>query len=105
MNLLMLPRQTLFLCDTYINEDPTAEELAGIAVLAAEEVRRFGLEPRLALMSHSNFGTSNTASARKMRAAVELIRARAPELEVDGEMHADAALSSGFWSGRCRTRR
>ena len=93
MNLLMLPRQTLFLCDTYINEDPTAEELAGIAVLAAEEVRRFGLEPRLALMSHSNFGTSNSASARKMRAAVELIRARAPELEVDGEMHADAALS------------
>ena len=93
MNMLMLPRQTVFLCDTYINEDPSAEELAEIAVLAADEVRRFGLEPRLALLSHSNFGTADTPSARKMRAAVALVRERAPDLEVDGEMHADAALS------------
>ncbi|MFQ8433190.1 NADP-dependent malic enzyme [Amaricoccus sp. W119] len=93
MNLLMLPSQTLFICDTYINENPTAEELAEITALAADEVRRFGLEPRVALMSHSNFGTSDTPSARKMRAALDLIRERSPELEVDGEMHADAALS------------
>ena len=93
MHLLMLPRQTVFICDTYINEDPTATELADMAVLAAETVRRFGLDPRLALLSHSNFGTADTPSARKMRAAVALIRERAPGIEVDGEMHADAALS------------
>ena len=93
MHLLMLPRQTVFICDTYINEDPTATELADMAVLAAETVRRFGLAPRLALLSHSNFGSADTPSARKMRSAVALIRERAPGIEVDGEMHADAALS------------
>jgi malate dehydrogenase (oxaloacetate-decarboxylating)(NADP+) len=93
MHLLMLPRQTVFICDTYINEEPNATELADMAVLAAETVRRFGLEPRLALLSHSNFGTADTPSARKMREAVGLIRERAPGIEVDGEMHADAALS------------
>jgi len=93
MHLLMLPQQTVFICDTYINPDPTAEELAEIALLAAEEVRRFGLEPRLALLSHSSFGSADTPSARKMREALRLLQERAPELEAEGEMHADAALS------------
>jgi malate dehydrogenase (oxaloacetate-decarboxylating)(NADP+) len=93
MHLLMLPQQTVFVCDTYINPDPTAEQLADIALLAAEEVRRFGLEPRLAFLSHSSFGSADTPTARKMRAALALIRERAPQLEAEGEMHADAALS------------
>ncbi len=93
MHLLMLPNQTVSICDTYINVDPSAEQLAGITLLAAEELRRFGLEPRVALLSHSSFGSADTPAARKMRAALALLRARAPELEVDGEMHADAALS------------
>jgi malate dehydrogenase (oxaloacetate-decarboxylating)(NADP+) len=93
MNLLMLPKQTVFVCDTYINPEPTAAELADMTLLAAEEVRRFGLTPRVALLSHSSFGSADTASARKMREARELIEQRAPELEVEGEMHADAALS------------
>jgi malate dehydrogenase (oxaloacetate-decarboxylating)(NADP+) len=93
MHLLMLPQQTVFICDTYINAEPTAAELADIALLAAEEVRRFGLEPRLALLSHSSFGSADTPSARKMREALLLIQERAPELEAEGEMHADAALS------------
>jgi malate dehydrogenase (oxaloacetate-decarboxylating)(NADP+) len=93
MNLVMLPRQTVFICDTYINEDPSAEQLAEIALLAAAEVRRFGLTPRLALLSHSHFGSADTPSARKMRAAAELIAETVPDLEVEGEMHADAALS------------
>jgi malate dehydrogenase (oxaloacetate-decarboxylating)(NADP+) len=93
MNLVMLPRQTVFICDTYINEDPSAEQLAEIALLAAAEVRRFGLTPRLALLSHSHFGSADTPSARKMRMAAELIAKAAPDLEVEGEMHADAALS------------
>lgn len=93
MNLLMLPRQTVFICDTYVNFDPSAAALADMAILAAAEVRRFGLVPRLALLSHSSFGTADTRSARKMREACALIRARAPELEVAGEMQGDAALS------------
>jgi malate dehydrogenase (oxaloacetate-decarboxylating)(NADP+) len=93
MNLVMLPRQTVFICDTYINEDPSADQLAEIALLAAAEVRRFGLTPRLALLSHSHFGSADTPSARKMRMAAELIAKAAPDLEVEGEMHADAALS------------
>ena len=93
MHLLMLPQQTVFVCDTYINPDPTAEQLADIALLAAEGVRRFGLEPRLALLSHSSFGSADTPTARKMRDALALIRERAPALEAEGEMHADAALS------------
>jgi malate dehydrogenase (oxaloacetate-decarboxylating)(NADP+) len=93
MHLLMLPKQTVFVCDTYINPEPTAAQLADMTMLAAEEVRRFGLEPRVALLSHSSFGSADTASARKMRAALALIQERAPELEVEGEMHADAALS------------
>ena len=74
MHLLMLPRQTVFICDTYINPEPTAAQLADMTVLAAEAVRRFGLEPRVALLSHSNFGSADTPSARKMREALALIR-------------------------------
>ena len=93
MNMLLLPRHTLFICDTYINEDPDAAQLAEITLMAAEEVRRFGLTPKVALLSHSNFGSKHSTSARKMSDALRLVRARAPELEVDGEMHGDAALS------------
>jgi malate dehydrogenase (oxaloacetate-decarboxylating)(NADP+) len=93
MNMLMLPRQTVFICDTYVNLDPSAAALADMAILAAAEVRRFGLVPRLALLSHSSFGSADTRSARKMREACALIRQRAPELEVAGEMQGDAALS------------
>jgi len=93
MNLLLLPGHTLFICDTYVNEDPDAELVAQIALMAAEEVRRFGLTPKVALLSHSSFGSVASNSARKMARARELIAERAPELEVDGEMHGDAALS------------
>ena len=93
MHLLMLPNQTVFICDTYINPEPTSAQLADMTLLAAEAVRRFGLEPRIALLSHSSFGSADTPSARKMREALSLIRTRAPDLEVDGEMHADLALS------------
>ena len=93
MNALILPTRTLFICDTYVNFDPTAEQIAELTVLAAEEVRRFGITPKVALLSHSNFGTSDQPSAVKMRHALELVARRAPDLEVEGEMHGDAALS------------
>ncbi|HWP90319.1 MAG TPA: phosphate acyltransferase, partial [Burkholderiales bacterium] len=93
MNLLMLPQRTVFICDTYVNFDPTAEQVAEMTVLAAEEVRRFGMVPKIALLSHSSFGTANTPTAQKMRAALALIEKVAPHLEVEGEMHGDAALS------------
>jgi malate dehydrogenase (oxaloacetate-decarboxylating)(NADP+) len=96
MNLLMLPNRTVFITDTYINPDPTAEQIAEITVMAAEEVRRFGLMPRVALLSHSNFGSAQTASAAKMRAALGLLEQRAPDLEVEGEMRGDAALSKSI---------
>jgi len=96
MNMLLLPKYTLFICDTYVNEDPSAEQVAEIALMAAEEVRRFGLTPKVALLSHSNFGSLQSASARKMAEARRIIEARAPELEVDGEMHGDAALSQAI---------
>jgi len=96
MNLLLLPKHTLFLCDTYVNHDPSAELIADIAIMAAEEVRRFGLEPKVALLSHSNFGSVKSDSARKMSAARALIEQRAPTLEMDGEMHGDAALSEAI---------
>ena len=92
MNGLMLPGRTVFLVDTHVNLDPTAEELAEITVLAAEEMRRFGIAPKVALLSHSNFGTSNCASAMKMRQVLSILREKKPWLEVDGEMHGDAAL-------------
>jgi malate dehydrogenase (oxaloacetate-decarboxylating)(NADP+) len=93
MNLLLLEDRTIFICDTYVNPDPTAEQLAEITLLAAEEVQRFGLTPKIALLSHSNFGSARTASALKMSRTRELLAQLAPHLEVEGEMHGDAALS------------
>ncbi|MEW6293819.1 MAG: NADP-dependent malic enzyme [Pseudomonadota bacterium] len=92
MNMLILPKRTLFIGDTYVNYDPTADQLAEMTQLAADEVRRFGIVPKVALLSHSSFGTDETPTAQKMRAALQLLRAQAPELEVEGEMHGDAAL-------------
>ncbi|MGA7750048.1 MAG: NADP-dependent malic enzyme [Gallionella sp.] len=96
MNILMLPRHTLFICDTHVNLDPSAEQIAEMTMLAAEEVRRFGLSPKVALLSHSNFGSHDDASARKMGRARELLEQLAPGLEVEGEMHGDAALSESM---------
>ncbi|MEX2010112.1 MAG: phosphate acyltransferase, partial [Dongiaceae bacterium] len=93
VNVLILPHGTFFLCDTQVTPDPTAEQVAEMTLLAAEAVRRFGVTPKVALLSHSSFGCADTASARKMRAALGLIQARAPDLEIDGEMHGDAAVS------------
>jgi malate dehydrogenase (oxaloacetate-decarboxylating)(NADP+) len=93
MNALILPSRTVFICDTYVNPDPDAETIAEMALLAVEELRRFGLTPKVALLSASNFGSIETASAQKMRRALELITGAAPQLEIDGEMHGDAALS------------
>ena len=94
MNGLMLPGRQVFLVDTHVNADPSAVQLAEITVMAAEEMQRFGLQPRAALLSHSNFGTSDHPSAVKMRQALGLLRAHAPWLEVDGEMHGDLALNA-----------
>ena len=93
MNLLMLSKRMLAVSDTYVNEDPDAGDIAEIARMSAEELRRFGIEPKVALLSHSNFGSSNSASARKMRRAAEILREIAPTLNFDGEMHGDCALS------------
>ena len=93
MNLLMLPGRNLFICDTYVNEVPSAEQLADMAILAAREIERFGITPKIALLSNSNFGSAPSASSQRMAAARKLIGERAPQLEVDGEMHGDAALS------------
>jgi len=93
MNVLMLAKRTVFICDTYVNENPTAEQICEMTILAAEEMRRFGVTPKAALLSHSSFGTSDAPTAVKMREALALINARAPDIEVDGEMHGDAALS------------
>jgi malate dehydrogenase (oxaloacetate-decarboxylating)(NADP+) len=92
MNGLVLPDRQVFLVDTHVNYDPTAEELAQITIMAAEEMKRFGFKPKAALLSHSNFGSSNEPSAIKMRNALALLRKHAPWLEVDGEMHGDVAL-------------
>ena len=96
MNILMLPEQTLFICDTHVNEDPTAAEVAEMTILAAKEMERFGVIPKVALLSHSNFGSRPSASSRKMAEARRIIQQRAPDLEVDGEMHADSALSESI---------
>ena len=93
MNALMLPQHTLFITDTFVNEEPGAEELADIAAMAAAEVHRFGLPPKVAFLSHSVFGSSTRPSARRMRAARDLFVARHPDIDCDGEMHGDAALS------------
>jgi malate dehydrogenase (oxaloacetate-decarboxylating)(NADP+) len=92
MNALMLEKHTLFITDTFVNDDPTADELAAITQLAAEEIARFGLVPKVALMSHSMFGSSSRPSARKMREAAGILAKVAPHLEVEGEMQGDAAL-------------
>jgi len=92
MNGLMLPGRQIFIVDTHVNYDPSAEQLAEITVMAAEEMRRFGIAPKAALLSHSNFGTSDQPSAVKMRQTLELLRRNASWLEVDGEMHGDVAL-------------
>jgi malate dehydrogenase (oxaloacetate-decarboxylating)(NADP+) len=93
MNAVMLPARNIFICDTYVSEDPDAERVAEMTLLAAEEIRRFGITPKVALLSASNFGSAQIASSRKMQQALERIRELAPELEIDGEMHGDAALS------------
>ena len=92
MNLLLLPKRMLAISDAYVNENPDAAQVAEIARMAAQELQRFGIEPRVALLSHSNFGSSSSASARKMRAARDILQAMQPELICDGEMHGDAAL-------------
>jgi malate dehydrogenase (oxaloacetate-decarboxylating)(NADP+) len=93
MNVLLLERRTLFICDTYVNENPTAEQLAEMALMATEEMRRFGITPKVALLSHSNFGSADSAGARKMAEAAGILAKLAPDLEVEGEMQGDAALS------------
>jgi malate dehydrogenase (oxaloacetate-decarboxylating)(NADP+) len=96
MNGLIMPGRQVMLVDTHVNYDPSAEQIAEFTVMAAEEMQRFGLQPKAALLSHSNFGTSNQPSAVKMRAALELLRRQAPWLEVDGEMHGDTALDAAY---------
>jgi len=93
LSALILPNGALFFCDTHVNVDPSAEQIAEMTQLAARSVRRFGLAPKAALLSHSSFGTSHSPSAIKMRKALSLLRAAEPDFEIDGEMHADAALS------------
>jgi malate dehydrogenase (oxaloacetate-decarboxylating)(NADP+) len=94
MNGLILPHHQVFLVDTHVNYDPTAAQIAEITTLAAEEMMRFGIRPKAALLSHSNFGSSNQPSAQKMREALAILRARSPWLEADGEMHGDVALDA-----------
>ena len=101
MQLVILPDRQLFICDTHVNLDPTAEQIAEMTLLAAEEVRRFGQKPSIALLSHSSFGSSDAPSAQKMRDALELILARAPDLDVEGEMRGDTALSKTVPPARC----
>jgi len=93
MQMLILPDRQLFICDTHVNRDPNSLQIAEMTLLAAEEVRRLGIKPCVALVSHSNFGSSEAPSAQKMRDALEIILSRAPDLDIDGEMQADAALS------------
>ena len=92
MNAVILPARTVFIADTYVNVDPTAEQIAEITLLAADEIRRFGITPKVALLSHSSFGSSTHPQAKKMQAALALLNLMDPELEVEGEMHSDAAL-------------
>jgi len=93
MNTLLLPKGTVFICDTYVNFDPSAEQIAESTILAAEEIRRFGVTPKAAMLSHSSFGGSDSATAQKMRRALELVMERDPNLEIEGEMQGDMALS------------
>lgn len=100
MNALLLPSGNTFIADTYVNDDPTPEQLAEITVMAAETVRRFGIEPKVALLSNSNYGSSSSPAASKMRETLALVRERAPELMIDGEMHGDAALIESIRNDR-----
>jgi malate dehydrogenase (oxaloacetate-decarboxylating)(NADP+) len=93
LNILMTEQRTLFIADTYVNDDPSAQQLAEIAAMAVREVQRFGLPPKVAFLSHSNFGSSRRPSALKMRLARDLFVAANPDIECDGELHGDAALS------------
>jgi malate dehydrogenase (oxaloacetate-decarboxylating)(NADP+) len=93
VNLLSLPGRTMFLADTYVNYNPTPEQVVEMTLLAAEEMQRFGVEPRVALLSHSSFGSADSPTAQKMRTALRMLHERHPELQVEGEMHGDAALS------------
>jgi malate dehydrogenase (oxaloacetate-decarboxylating)(NADP+) len=92
MNLLMLPGRTVFIGDTYVNYEPSADQLADMTLLAVEQIRKFGVQPKVALLSHSTFGSEDTPTSLKMRKVLGLLEQRAPELEVEGEMHGDAAL-------------
>ncbi|WP_306394768.1 NADP-dependent malic enzyme [Telluria beijingensis] len=94
MNFIITPERQLAMVDTHVNENPSAEQLAEITIMAAEEMERFGICPRAALLSHSNFGSANSESAQKMRAALALVQQKKPDLEIDGEMHGDAALDA-----------
>jgi malate dehydrogenase (oxaloacetate-decarboxylating)(NADP+) len=96
MSVLILPSGPLFISDTHIGVNPTAEQIAETTLACADRISGFGLKPKVALLSHSNFGSSRASSARKMRMALELLRAQSPELEVDGEMHASAAMNQGI---------
>ncbi|NDJ56883.1 NADP-dependent oxaloacetate-decarboxylating malate dehydrogenase [Enterobacteriaceae bacterium 4M9] len=100
MNALLLPSGNTFIADTYVNADPTPEQLTEIVLMAAETVRRFGIEPKVALLSHSNYGSSDASGALKMRETLALVRERAPDLMVDGEMHGDAALVESIRNDR-----
>ena len=94
MNVLLLPQRVLAIADTYVNELPNGAEIAEIAEMAAEEMKRFGIEPKVALLSHSNFGSARSSSSLKMREARDILRVKAPDLQCDGEMHGDSALSA-----------
>ncbi|UVW30461.1 NADP-dependent malic enzyme [Massilia sp. H6] len=94
MNIIITPERQLAILDTHVNENPNAEEIAEMTIMAAEELERFGIQPRAALLSHSNFGSSNSESAKKMRAALAMVLEKAPNMQVDGEMHGDAAIDA-----------
>ncbi|HRF71205.1 MAG TPA: NADP-dependent malic enzyme [Accumulibacter sp.] len=96
MTHVLLPGRALFLCDTHVNEDPDAAQLAEITLMAAEAVSRFTIKPKVAMLSHSNFGSSQSASTRKVSEALAMVRAKAPDLEIDGEMHGESALSEAI---------
>ncbi|MBU0859960.1 MAG: NADP-dependent malic enzyme, partial [Alphaproteobacteria bacterium] len=93
MNVLIMSKGAFFICDTQVNPNPSIAQISEMVMLATEEVKRFGIKPKVALLSHSNFGTADTDTAFKMRCALADLRQRAPDLEIDGEMHGDCALS------------
>jgi malate dehydrogenase (oxaloacetate-decarboxylating)(NADP+) len=96
LSVLIMPTGTFFLCDTHVTPDPSAEELVEMTLLSADVIRDFGVTPKVAMLSHSSFGTSNTASARKVSEAVRLLALRAPDLEMEGEMQGDAAMDEAL---------